>query len=773
MFQTREITTSNDFFSAMDNGYNIYVSTSGKLVAYSTALSSDSVKESISVNPVFIRDTFNTFFETTLHDLLHTQYAEALHKFFQKYLETHTHFTLEASLALKKELRTLITAIKTEQITTLYKMLPYKSFDVDATEKFFREISKIPYHILLRITGIPHLHQDFQQYLPTGDKITVEECIKVIEYFAQSFQTSEFSETPPSSVQGKWLMQEYSNIHSKEKKSQKNEERAITTESGQSTQIKNPSLEAGYVNQEEIIHPKIEYEAPHEMVKDVTQETNVYSHKSSDMEEQGKETLITEEVSDEETQYPDEDHDNMHTQPEGVESLSSYRESNKEESVELLLADENSHTIEEGADSREILNEDHPNINSSSQGEQSIPSEEGGNNVEGLLLPEETDISQSDNSPGYKEEKLEDLTLEIKDDLNDEEHEILNYPNELDLPYTEHHLLVEEQDDSVSELYKQGVDIETRYDDILANEEGSHSSTVQESESNVIFSYEEFITDVNSLESFVVNHASDFPEINELFMNDMYTLLAFVAQYHRYNINRQQSRFELLQHATAICIRYEEEKEKIPFVRILVLLTFALQSIEELQHRAPINNDFLQLLYTLSENYSVVEQYQALNISEYERVLVYASLCAGITSTVDIEQFLLHVNTISAISIIKELRQNIYSAHFFNEIASIPFEEIQHLEEYYNAYYYQMILFQYGEEFRNYIPADDYNSHTLFRMISIVEHIHSYVFTDEQQMEHCGKGILSILIEAYSIYVNDTSRPFIDLFTEIAHSFGE
>lgn len=760
MYQTKEIRTSDDFFTAIDNGYNIYVNTSGKLVAYSSALSSEKVRESISVNPVFIRESFNRFFETTLHDLLRTQYADALHKFFQRYLESHTHFTLEASNALKREMRTLITAIKTEQITALYKMIPSQGFSIDDTEEFFREISKIPYYILLRIMGIPHLQKDFQQYLPPIGKITVGECIKVIEYFAQGFQTSESMDTPPMSVEGKWAMQGY-NTYSAQKKSQKNE-----IEDTESTYT---PLEHTY--EEPMVHQEENIPSSHEEVVHgsdtqdyIAEEPSPYIH--ADVPQEYHEVPSMEEVPTE--------IDTVN----GAETVSpEHQEYSENEYVVPSSTEGDEGIYHEEAQPELLLTDEHMYADEHAQPYQDISPHE----IEPDVLHTEDIISPADEHEQvvHTEEVLSETNLAPEEgeahiasysDMSEEPQE--EHSEEMELPYVDNHLFVEEQEGDLLHDGVQSLDIPTHYDDTLESDNDSIDEPSQETHS-VIFSYDEFITHIASLESFVVNHASDFPEVNELFMNEMYTLLAFIAQYHKYNITRQQSKFELLQHATAVCLRYEEEKEHLPYARMLVLLTLALQSIGELHNKAPLNNDFLQLIYTLSENTATVEQYQALNVSEYEQMLVYASLLSQITPTVDIEQFLLHANTISAISIIKELQEHIYSAHFFHDVASLPFDDIQHVEEYYSAYYYQMLLFQYGEEFRPYIPADEYNAHVLFAMISIVEHIHSYVFTDEQQMEHCGKGILSVLVETYSIYVNDTSRSFIELFKEVANRFRE
>ena len=757
MYETKEIRTSDDFFRAIDNGFNIYVNTSGKLVAYSSALSDDRVKETISVNPVFIRETFTTFFETTLHDLLHSQYAEALHKFFQKYLETHSHFTLEGSNALKREMRSLVTSIKTEQIRALYKMIPKRNFSVDDTEEFFREVSKIPYYTLLRITGMPNLQKDFQQCLPSVDKITVEECIKVIEYFAQGFQASDSLELPPSSVQGKWIAQEYS-TQTAQKKNQKNDGEILEV-SSHSEEVATPSYEP-----QTVYTPQYEESSP-------IQESS-YSNET-----------IEHESAEESPYYYVQDHEYdqpmLEESPQEAECTDIHVESspNLESEPELPLLHNEGNELSHEENGGEHTQEDaylqeEPNYEQDNQDIVPIVGEERYQPEELMLVDEsqQPDTTQLEHdeystSPVY--------SLGIEETPHDEGYEVVEYPEELALPYEDHHLFTEEQQNEEVHSDIQNLDVSTHYDELVDESDIHVDAPLEHSEKKVLFSYDEFIGTIASLESFVVNHVTDFPEVNELFMNEMYTLLAFIAQYHGYNITRQQSKFELLQHATAVCIRYEAEKEEVPYVRILVLLTLALQSISELQHKEALNNEFLQLLYTLSENSAVVEQYQALHISEYEQALIYASLHSQNTPIVDIEQFLLHANTVSAISIVKELRHNIYSAHFFAELSSLPFDDLQHLEEYYSAYYYQMLLFQYGEEFKPYIPSDEYNSHMLFHMIYIVESLYSYVFTDEKQMEHCGKGILSILIETYSIYVNDTSRPFIVLFEEIANRFRE
>ena len=267
--------------------------------------------------------------------------------------------------------------------------------------------------------------------------------------------------------------------------------------------------------------------------------------------------------------------------------------------------------------------------------------------------------------------------------------------------------------------------------------------------------------------NFVLREDAAFPEINNLFSEELYALLAFTALYHYYPINKQQGRFDAIKHATQVIDAYMHYAATRTEVRMPLLFVLALSTREELASPI-IRENVLHLLNMVLSNKSEWDAYFALHLESYEVALLVAY------ATERSEQFMLsndlhtvlqYLNALSGTTLIAGIEQGVYSVIQVPHFSAFSYEELENTREYYLTYYFQHILATQRETIFELIPAKERSAHTLFACLYYTYAQYPANFEKSDQYDH----FMTLLHEALSKAFTEYSEAHSDDFITLVH----
>ncbi|MGL4722224.1 MAG: hypothetical protein ACRCV3_02860 [Desulfovibrionaceae bacterium] len=263
----------------------------------------------------------------------------------------------------------------------------------------------------------------------------------------------------------------------------------------------------------------------------------------------------------------------------------------------------------------------------------------------------------------------------------------------------------------------------------------------------------EFENALAEIEALFMKQNTLFPLLNELFTDEKRNLFAFISYYHSYPITKQQGQLDALQHAHSVVKMYKKHEQQFSQeTRFVVLLTLAQNSNIILENDSSLSTRTLPVLRAIDRYQHFLPNFPALLIEIYEIALIATFseqyYDAPMANEEDIALIFRHINIISAISLIKEINEGKNSLLFAREFAQSSIDDIQQYPEYFNAYYFQIMLENTINSIMELISPYERNSHYIFTLIDQVQKTYDFQLENDNERAQCLEYLLYILSHA-------------------------
>ena len=769
------IHSREEFFYYIRNRYILYIAPAGELAAFLPIY--EDIPVMITERARICHDFFSNMVRI-FPEYFRSNAAEEIRTLFNESFKTKPYMTLGLAQTFLEMFRSLVVRVQTAYVMRMYNALPNKIELCNDSEYFSKYLLNLPSAKLFLLTEIANLDAAVAHYIKLDSACTVEEYARAIDKLlikAEHTVAEQQAQTATTQAQAT------TPVIAEDAKNQNSQSQYVRT-AGRYTNVYTPAQQQTLAKTEQLSQTASEAYDTDSLIPTTSS--------SSAMEAESSNSILDEESATSNQVYFVEDDSND-------EGWTTDWSDNAEDSIAPHLAerstegDEDIDAMRERFSYEAVENKNSAlpavvqnNIEHSVQVQELEPSVEDVSHDTAPEIKQSDHIDTSDNNVGHQQD-TEFSVVEDKEVV----HDVTMEPSEKQEKMTDASTVFSYDEDGVHDVANKDAFVQHTQPTSMHDAEFSHPDEDARKAIDImqgfsehgedllsvksvpfqqnLFSYKEFLYHLQEMYNFVLREDAAFPEINNLFSEELYALLAFTALYHYYPINKQQGRFDTIKHATQVIDVYMQYAATRTEERMPLLFTLALPTREELAS-STIQENVLHLLNTVLTNKSAWDDYFALHLESYEVALLV------VYATENSEQFMLsnelhtvlqYLNALSGATLIAGIEQGVYSAIQVPHFSAFSYEDLENTREYYLTYYFQYILTTQRETILELIPSKERSAHTLFACLYYTYAQYPANFEKSDQYDH----FMTVLHDALSKALVEYSDTHSDDFIALVH----